>query len=310
MLTDPAIIFAGQGHRLGTGTIPNDGEAPGGLIEESVDIYDPDGDGIDLGSEHVEAGLVINDLASSEMELDLQVDTSFTGVEPTVGNVSVEFALVSLPIALSKLAEATTSGKRTHITGLSSNTNDTITGITAHGLSAGTPVYFSAVGTSIGIVVNQLYYVAANGMTADAFKLAANRADAIDPAGTVIVISTGSAGNVTLEFYSYVHATTGRINLATLQANSRYVVRVQPWAVFATAQSVKQFAGAVSQAYGSGKGRTSSNPGYIPVPGRYLAVQMLCSGTVGTGGAFTITLGTNAQSGARHFPSGFSVSSS
>lgn len=266
---------------------PNAGASPGGLGEASVNLA------LDLGTSHDVAGIVRSDPGVSEVEMEIQVDTSFTAAEPTEGDGFFTFELVSMPILLSKLSDGSggaTDGKRTHIAGVVTTiATDTFT-VTAHGLLPGTPIYLSALATTTGLSTNTIYYVAANGLAADTFKICTTRAAALDSSGTVVDLLTGN-GTATVEFYPFIHASTGRIPMAALQAGARFAVRLSPYSIDATAAT----------AYGSAAGKPTTNPGFLPICGRYLALQVRpenCSSTVGR---YTASLGINMQSGQRHF---------
>lgn len=306
MLFDDGIILATNE------APPNQGAIPGGLGEDSVNLA------VDLGvvqgNRYGEAGtVVISDLGAAEMELEIQVDTSFSAVEPVTGNGYAEFAVVSLPLALSLLSDGAggaSDGKLTSALVSLTDTTDLVEDLTGHGLAPGTPVYISDLDGAVivGYAANQRAYVSANGMTANAFKLAATRAAALDPAGAVLDITTSNVGvGAVLEFQVYVHATTGRVPLDCLQAGAVFVARTMPWSVYRTADSSVPYAGAVGVPHGSSKGQAGINPGFLPVPGRYLALQVLAYAALGTAGRYSANLGVNAHGGVRHSHSAFQV---
>lgn len=69
------------------------------------------------------------------------------------------------------------------------------TTVAPHGLTAGTPVYISAVVTTTGLTLGQVYYVSALSLTATTFRLATTRALAMN--GQSDVLLAGGDGTVT-----------------------------------------------------------------------------------------------------------------
>lgn len=268
---------------------PNAGVAPGGLGAASVTLA------LDVGRTHSVAGLVVSDPSVSELELEIQIDTSFVAAEPTTdADVTVAFELVSMPIALSLLTNATTSGKDTSIAGVViTDVGNTFT-IVGHGLKAGTPIYLNAIATTTGLLIDTMIYVSSAGLADDTFVVALTRAAAIDGTGTVVLTTDGTCE---VQFLPFIHASTGQIPFAALQAGARYVARVSPYSIEATSDTDS----------GSAKGK-ALDPGFLPIAYRFLALRVLSTeGGMGTVGRYTVNLGVNMQSGQRHFGSGFEV---
>lgn len=280
MYTDTGLILA-------TAEVPpNAGAIPSALGAASVTAA------IDLAATHPVAGVVISDMLS-DMELDVTVTESFVDAEPTTdADVTVTFEVVSMPILLSKLADATTSGKI-----LSSSVTATATGdfinLVGHGLLPGTPIYIDTIEDIVGPTADTVYYVNALNMGADKFTVALTRQVAID-GGTVVSITTGTTSAASITFFPYIHASTGQIPFSALQAGARYVAKVNPYSI----------AGDSNNAWGSGTGQASSNKGWLPIPNRYLALRVVYTedGSAGTDGRYTANLGVNMQSGHRHYP--------
>ena len=292
MILDNGLILAGS-YSAGVLTgeaLPNGGVAPGGINDVSETLA------LDAGATHSVGGVSIVDLGVSEMELAITVTKDFTATEPVDGNAFYEFRLVSMPLPLAKLTDATTLGKLTS----TQVTSDFVGGVvddmftlTAHGLLTGTPFYFSEIGNlQTAPVADKTYYVIRT--NADVFQIALTRADAL--AGTAVEGFAGSDDTITMEFYPYIHATTGPIPMAAMQAGAQFVARVQPYAIESTTDN----------SYGSGKGN-GTYPGYTPVAHRYLALQTVVAGGSGAAGLIAATLGVNAQSGQRHFPTAYEV---
>ena len=84
--------------------------------------------------------------------------------------------------------------------------------------------------------------------------------------------------------------------MAALQAGARYVARVSPYSL----------EGTTDNAYGSAKGK-ATNEGYLPVCGRYLALQVRPDSGSSSVGAYNANLAVNTQSGQRHFPTAYEV---
>lgn len=291
--TDNGLLLAGS-YSAGVLTgeaLPNAGVAPGGINDVSETLA------IDLGYDHSVAGISISDPGVSEVELAVTVTKDFTATEPVDGNAFYDFRLVSMPLPLAKLTDATTLGKLTSAQVTSDFTGGVVEDmftLTAHGLLTGTPFYFSEIGTlTTAPVADKVYYVIRT--NADVFQIALTRADAL--AGTAVAGMAGTDDTITMEFFPFIHATTGPIPMAAMQAGARFVARLQPYTVDATTDNT----------YGSGKGKSATYPGYTPVAGRYLALQTVVTGGSGAAGLITATLAVNAQSGQRHFPTAYQI---
>lgn len=280
MYTDLNLLLASSE------VLPNGGAAPGGLNATAVTLA------LDVGGSNALGDVLISDLATSLLELAVNVTTAFTS---GTDNASVEWRLVSLPIALSLLTNATTSGKRTHVAAAVTATGSpgTIT-IAGHGLAIGTPVYLSALATTTGPSINTVYYVIP--LTANTFALATSFANAL--AGTGVAFATG-AGTCTVEFIPYVHATTGPILRPFLAAGNRFVARVSPFSDGPNSKTAVPTGQTARQAYGVG-------PTNAPTAQRYLALQCVPSATI-TAGAFSANLVANANTGRRYQPSALEI---
>ena len=278
MYTDKGLILASEE------APPNGGALPGGLGAASVTLA------YDLATAHDVAGTIISDPSVSDLELEITVDTSFVGAEPTTdADVTVTFELVSMPIALSLLTNATTSGKDTSIAGVVATDSGNTFTIAGHGLQVGTPFYLNALGTTSTPAIDTILYVSSAGLATNTFVCALTRANAIAGASTQAIDANGTCE---VQFLPFIHATTGQIPFSALQAGARYVAKVQPYSIEASSKVT----------HGSAPGRATSNLGWLPTANRYLALRVLTTeGGAGTAGRYTANLGVNMQSGQRHY---------
>jgi len=283
MITDNGLILA-------TEEVAPDGGAVASLGADSVALA------LDLGSTHDIAGIAISDLGSTEMELEVQIDTSFD----ITAEKSCSFELVSMPIALATLTSATTEGKHTHVTGLTVDKDDDLVDITGHDLPLATPVYFSAGSGGSGLAQNTVYYTTAHSNDGNSFQLASTYDNAL--AGTKVDQTTADWTGGVLEFLPYVHASTGPISGAFLNAGNRFTARVQPFSLAASPKYAVP--NATSQATTRPHG--TAGGGIAPAPGRYLALRYN-GASLGTTGRISAQLAINTQSNRKFFPSGSAI---
>lgn len=287
-------MITDNGLRLATAEVtPNGGAAPGGLTAASVALNtDPSG----LTSSQ----RIFNSIGDGErMLLNFNVITAYA-----CGTfaATIEFQLISLPIIASLLTNATTSGKRTHIAALPTVAATNQFTLVGHGLPLGTPIYFSTVTTTTGIVTNVIYYVIPNG--ADSFQVATTLANAL--AGTAVVLTNN--GSVTMEFVATIHASSGSLQLfdnptdaSSLRAGVQFQVPLRPLAALTpkqrlpTGQTLKQPTGAGPQL-----GLLAANAQ------RYYYLRVIPSATI-TAGAITCDLVHSADDPLNYSPSGFEV---
>tara|TARA_Y100000593_G_scaffold91766_1_gene181502 strand:- start:622 stop:1473 length:852 start_codon:yes stop_codon:yes gene_type:complete len=269
---------------LATSEAPPDAGAVASLGADSVAL------GIDLAHDHTSCGIGISELSSSEMELEIQIDTSF-GI---AANLTCDFQLVSLPI-MSGLANATTEGKHTNVVTGTVAYADDLVDISSHGLPLGTPCYFSAGSGGSGLATNTIYYTTEHSDDGNSFKLATTFANAV--AGTAINHGSADFTGSTLEFIPYIHASTGPISGAFLNAGNRFTARCQPFSMGPSPASV--IPNATSQTSLTPYG--VSGGGLAPTPGRYLALRYDGT-TLGTDGRISAHLAINTQEGQKYFP--------
>lgn len=184
-----------------------------------------------------------------KLMLDLAVTTSFACAGTAI--TTMEFQLISMPIAASLLTNASGSGKklaRDAVGFLIATDEFTIAG---HNLPLGTPIHLTNITGGPGnIAVDTVYYVVPTG--ANTFKLATSLANAVASTPTTINIIT-SNGDATVNFIPTVHASTGQlpmfntpINASPLRSGSRIQVPIRPLAdlsptaVTPTAQTSKK----------------------------------------------------------------------
>ena len=249
-------------------------------------------------------GLDTNELGTSELELTINVTTSSSA---SIAN-AIDFQLISLPIAFSKLSNASSgTGKQLAITGLTvPSAAPALVTVAAHGLPLGAPVYFSAGTGGTGITTNTIYYVVP--VAANTFALAPTLADALSSTGNRVEHTGASFSSAVLRFVPFIHAVTGPIPAPFLIAGNRFTARCQPWTrgvlgkqVLPGGQTTRQQLGAV---YGPGNNTGGGTiAAVMPVPGRYLGLAYDITGTVGSG-AFTVNLALQSQDGMRYHPTG------
>lgn len=124
-------------------------------------------------------------------------------------NTALELQLISLPISLALLSNATTSGKHLHVAGAALTiATDTVT-IAGHGLPLGTPVYLTSIaGGTAGVSANTMYFAVP--VDANTFQLAASLDDAL-AATPVIINMITSNGTATVNFIPTIHGSTGAL---------------------------------------------------------------------------------------------------
>ena len=286
--------------------VPNGGAVPGGLGGNSITGVSTTPYFIDMLRADNPLGDGIDQLPTSELELNVTITTAF-GIGP---NAMAEFQLVSLPINPTKLTPATTSGRRTYFLGASTAASDDSVTIAAHGLPRGTPVYLSALATTTGPTTNTLYYAVP--LSADKFGLATSLANAV--AGEIVTM-TGN-GTCTVEFFPYVHLTTGMIWGGFLGAGAQFIGRSIPGGPVGGGDHVAPYAGAdalplgaqvqPSTALGGGGGAAT-----MAAPGRFLVPRVFVfNATVSTAGRYSMALGHAAGLGQRNYPIGSEIKSS
>lgn len=286
-----------NGFRLATADVtPNAGAAPGGIgATSATKVIDTSGVNSFLRT--------FNDFGQN-MKLAFSVNTAFAC--GTFG-ATLEFQLVSLPILASKLTNATTTGKRTHIAAVVTDIADAdplladTFIVTGHGLPVGTPVYLSALATTTGVSTNTIYYVIPT--TADRFQLALSMANAI--AGTKIDLLTGD-GTATIEFIPTIHASSGGLQMYDVgvptnqgplrgagyyfQVPVRPITAFTPQHALATGQTLKQ-----PLLGGPATGLIAANAQ------RYFYLRYVPSATI-TAGAITCDLVMDASGAAMSYP--------
>jgi len=287
--------------------VPNAGAAPGGLGGNTItDVADTPYT-IDMLRADNPLGDGIDQLPTSELELDVTITTSFN-VGP---NAMAEFQLVSMPIDPTKLSAAGTSGRLTQLASAATTASDNSVTITGHGLALGTPVYLSALATTTGPSTNTLYYAVP--LSADKFGLATSLANAV--AGTPLVSMSGN-GSCTIQFFPYVHMTTGMIWGGFLNAGARFIGRAVPGAIGGGGDHVAPYAGAdalplgaqvqPSTSLGGGTGTAT-----VAAPGRFLVPRVFVfNASVSSAGRYSMALGVNAGSSQRNYPIGSRIKSS
>ena len=279
--------------------LPNGGAAPGGINHTSeVLAYDL------ASAEHSVAGLTYSDPSVSEAELVIDITTNFTNAEPTTNaDCTVAFELVSMPLPLANLDDCGSGTGKDTMSNMTMTTGTDVWDLVSdadHGLSIGTPFYVDTLTTTATPAVDTVQYVSALSFAAASFKTCATRAAALAGGAAVDIDASGSG---IVQWYPFIHATTGGIPLNCLQAGARFVARVQPYAIEATTKSTLQYSGGSIAPYGSAKGVPATYPAWRPVCNRYLALRCLvANGAGGSVGRFSANLGVNLQSGERHFP--------
>lgn len=241
--------------------------------------------------------------AFSAMELAIQVTTAFTS---GTDNASSEFQLVSLPIALSLLADGAggaADGKKLLVSGVAvTSATPGVFTINNHNLPLGTPIFLTSIATVTGISNNTVYFVVP--ASANTFSVATTFANAL--AGTLVATGTG-AGTADVNFIPFVHATTGPILRPFLGAGAHYVARVQPYSMNQFPKVAAPFSGALPQPYGCAQAVSSA--GVVtpaPRPYRYLALRHKPSAAM-TAGSITADLVLNGSNTKHYFPSLFEV---
>lgn len=287
--------------------VPHGGAAPGGLGGNTITGVPATPYSIDMLRADNPLGDGIDQLPTSELELEVTITSSFSfgGVGT---NAMAEFQLVSMPIDPTKLQPATTSGRQTYLANAVTAASDDSVTIAGHGLPLGTPVYMSAQASS-GLSLNTLYFVVP--LSADKFGLATSLANAV--AGTILNLTTGTC---TVQFFPYVHMTTGMIWSGFLNAGARFIGRAVPGAIGGGGDHVAPYAGAdalplgaqvqPSTSLGGGTGTAA-----VAAPGRFLVPRVFVfNAAVGTAGRYSMALGVNAGSSQRHYPIGSQIKSS
>lgn len=296
-------MITDNGLRLATAEVtPNGGASPGGLGAASVSLA------LD------ESGLTtrirtFRDIGAGQtISLAFNVTTAFTC--STFG-ATLEFQLVSLPIAASLLTNATTSGKALWLNSVpldiadgDPDLADTLT-IVGHGLPLGTPIHLSNLVTTTGVATSTIYYVVPT--TADRFKLATSLANAI--AGTTIDLQTGD-GTATVNFIPTIHGASGLLplynagvptNQGPLRAGTRFHVPIRPHATLTPERSLP---GGQTLSMPRGAGPTS---GLIAANAqRYYYLRYVPSHTI-TAGAVTCDLVLDAGNALNYLPIGTEV---
>lgn len=284
--------------------VPNGGATPGALGGTSITGVATTPYTIDM-SQNNALGIGIDDIASSELELAVTVDTAFTAGP----NLGLEVRIVSIQLLPSLLSNATTAGKLLQAAAPGDTGTDDFT-LANHGLPVGAPLYFSALSTLTGISTSVLYFAIPT--TANEFQIATSLANAV--AGTPINLG-GTNGTATMVVMPYIHATTGTMSASALKSGVRHVGKFMPWVMgglgdrkLPTGQTQAQPIGAAFQPTKSlGGGGSGGVAQAVQVPGRYLGVQILpIGGTMGTG-TITVDVGINLQSSVKHFLSGSEV---
>jgi hypothetical protein len=128
--------------------------------------------------------------------------TSKASLSLTAGSTTIPMAATS-GITLGMYVTGIGTGITTGRTVVSDVSADTLT-LTAHGLVDGTLVSFSALGTTTGVSNGVIYHVV--GATADTFQIALT-------AGGAAIDLTGTGGNMTLRYPSFVTAINTNVDV-------------------------------------------------------------------------------------------------
>lgn len=299
-------MITDNGLRLATAEVtPNQGQAPGGLGEASVNLA-LDASGVTT------QGRAFADIGGGQrLALAFNVTTAFTCA--TFG-ATLELQLVSLPLLASLLTDGSggaSDGKLLSSVIPGTVATDLFT-LAAHNLPVGTPVYITALSTVTGPALNTIYYVIPTGV--DTFQIAASLADAL--AGTEVALG-GTNGNVTFSFIPTIHASTGLLPLynAGVPTNQgplsvsgiRFQVPLRPLAVLTPQQGPLTIGGTatgqtIKQPLGAGPHVTATTALIAGNAQRYYYLRYVPSNTI-TAGAITCDLVVDAGHALPHYPS-------
>jgi len=297
MLTDNALLFATNE------APPNQGADPGGLGGNTITGVADSAHYIDLGSES--AGQIgYAQLSSTELELRIQIDTSFGVTNPTG---TIEFALVSMPILPSLLSGGLTSGKLTGILSVTVvvGTPGVIT-LTGHGLALGTPFFFLSGSGGSGTATNTIYY--AIPLTANTFAFATSFANAL--AGTGVAQSSANFASAVIQFLPQTHVTTGPLRTVFLNAGVQISANSVTGYMSGQGKILAPYSGATPKPAGMAQ-HIVNNVGasaapFVPSVGRYLCLHVYAKTvSAGTTGRYSAQLGMSTGSGERNYRSGF-----
>jgi len=247
--------------------------------------------------------------AGHRMSLAINVDV--TPITAAGHDSTLEIQLISMPIAATVLDAATTEGFLHGIAAVVTTAATDIFTVVGHGLALGTPVWFSAVATTTGIVVDRVQYVIP--ISVDTFQVANTLALAI--AGTQVVLTLN--GTVDLEFIATIHASTGSLRLfdeiggtvhgGMLVQGHRTHIPLKPLTAMTGQQSLSP-GQTLAQPHGSSPGTTDDVNLIGATPQRFYYLNYLASVTI-TGGAVTVdlVLGSGEGDSLTYYPTGVEV---
>ena len=268
---------------------------------------------IDMAQPNNPLGIGIDDIGSSELELNVSIDSSFnpTGLE---AQQSVEWHLVSLP-----MNPASMTPGLSYKAGANATTGTNVFTINNHNMPLGAPFYLDALNGPTGaaptnVVANTLYYAIPTGP--NTFKAAATLADAI--AGTPVVAIGTSSGTVTVWTMPTMHLTTSRVPAVFLKQGLRITGRSFRQLPFVGGKLAAPYAGATPQPIGSayipglgkGGGGGPVTSGYaVRVPNRYLCLSTIVTSSTnttlaGSTGTFSAQLSLASPSSQVNYPVG------
>lgn len=266
---------------------------------------------IDMAQPNNPLGIGIDDIGSSELELNVSIDTTFAATDPVS---AVEWHLVSLPMnpasmtpGLSYKAQAAANISTSEFT------------VNSHNMPLGAPFYIDALSLNgpTGVTAYTLYYAIPTGP--NTFKAAATLANAI--AGTPVVAITGANGTVTVWTMPTMHLTTSRVPAVFLKQGLRITGRSFRQLPFVGGKLAAPYSGATPQPIGSayipslakggGGGTVSVASGHaVRVPNRYLCLSTIVTGITLPGanaaasGRFSAQLSLASPSSQVNYPVG------
>lgn len=259
---------------------------------------------IDMGQPNNPLGIGIDDIGSSELELNVSIDTTFGATDP---QSAVEWHLVSLPMNPASLSAGLSYKSQVGL----NLANHTFT-ISNHNMPLGAPFFIDILTTTGGLLNNTLYYAIPVG--ADTFKAATTLANAI--AGTAVAFTNGD-GNATVWTMPTMHLTTSRVPAVFLKQGLRITGRSFRQLPCVGGKLVAPYAGATPQPIGSayipslakggGVGNTLGSGFAVRVPNRYLCLQTIVTGSTlaaNNTGRFSAQLSLASPSSQVNYPVG------
>jgi hypothetical protein len=272
------------------------------LTVNTISVYNTVGSNhviIDMAQPNNPLGIGIDDIGSSELELNVSIDTAFTAADPSV---AVEWHLVSLPINPTVLTPGL-SHKASVVT------NGSGFAIPSHNMPLGAPFYIDSLSTTTGISDNVLYYAVP--VDANAIKPATTLANAI--AGTTLTMA--NTGTATVRTMPTMHLTTSRVPAVFLKQGLRITGRSFRQLPYVGGKLAAPYAGATPQPLGSayisslakGGGGSSATGFAVRVPNRYLCLSTIVTGqslSASNPGRFSAQLSLASPSSQVNYPVG------